>query len=133
MHKFKIMDGVDKTNIKIIEDKIMKILSSPNLSYDNDHALVLCQLHNFLKGTLYLYDRKGLHHQILKIHMEMNDIEAALDTCRQFGPQNPNLWVQALQLVGMTFIFFTLRKVQKFKALAKFKQCQILQESVLCI
>ena len=79
----------------------MKILSSPKLSYDNDHALILCQLHNFLKGTLYLYERKELHHQILKIHMEMNNVDEALKTCRQFGPQNPNLWVQALQLVGM--------------------------------
>ena len=48
-------------------------------------TLVLCQLHNFLRGTLHLYERKGLHGQILKIHIEHNNVEAALDTCRQFG------------------------------------------------
>ena len=50
--------------------------------------------------VLLLYQRKGLHCQILKIHIELNDVEAALDTCRQFGPQDPNLWIQALQLIG---------------------------------
>ena len=55
---------------------------------------------NFLRGTLHLYERKGLHGQILKIHIEHNNVDAALDTCRQFGPQDPNLWIQALQLIG---------------------------------
>ena len=49
---------------------------------------------------MHLYERKGLHGQILKIHIEHNNVEAALDTCRQFGPQDPNLWIQALQLIG---------------------------------
>ena len=93
-------ETIDANDKKVIEDKIMNILASPNFSYDNDHALVLCQMHNFLRGTLDLYQRKGLHCQILKIHIELNDVEAALDTCRQFGPQDPNLWIQALQLIG---------------------------------
>ena len=107
LHKFKNMESNHDDDVQAflkrksdIESKIMKILSSPYLSFDNDHALVLCQMHNFLKGTLHLYERKGLHQQILKIHMEMNNVEAALATCRSSGAQNPNLWVQALQLVG---------------------------------
>ena len=82
------------------EQKILDILSSPKLSYDNDQALVLCQLHNFLRGTLYLYEKKGLHEQILKLHLEMNNLKDGLNTCRQFGDQHPNLWVEALTLLG---------------------------------
>ena len=100
LHHFNTMEETDQSVVKAMEDKILHILSSPKLSYDNDQALVLCQLHNFLRGTLHLYERKGLHSQILKLHVEMNNVEAALQTCRQFGPQNPSLWVEALQLIG---------------------------------
>ena len=94
LHKYKNMDASQRINW---ETKIMNVLSSPHVTFDNDHALVLCQLHNFRRGTLHLYERKGLHSQILKLHIELGDINSALATCRKFGPQNPNLWIQALQ------------------------------------
>ena len=103
LHHFKVLNddpGASNDEKKITENKIMGILSSPYFSYDNDHALVLCQMHDFLRGTLHLYERKGLHSQILKLHIELNDVEAALDTCRKFGPQDPRLWIEALQLIG---------------------------------
>ncbi len=103
LHHFKLLHDSETRHaedVKIMEEKIMSILGSPNFSYDNDHALVLCQLHNFLKGTMHLYERKGLHSQILKLHIEMNNVNEALDTCHKFGPQDPNLWIQALQLIG---------------------------------
>lgn len=97
LHHYKTQSQVEG---KELEHKILDILSSPKLSYDNDQALVLCQLHNFLRGTLYLYEKKGLHEQILKLHLEMNNLQAGLETCRQFGEQHPNLWVEALTLLG---------------------------------
>jgi hypothetical protein len=41
LHHFKHMDQelIDANEKKLIEDKIMNILASPNFSYDNDHAL----------------------------------------------------------------------------------------------
>ena len=83
LHHYTSLDASEKSKAKPLEDKIMAVLSNPKLSYDNDHALVLCQLHNFLRGTLHLYERKGLHSQILKLHIELGDVEAALDTCRR--------------------------------------------------
>ena len=50
---------MDANEKKLIEDKIMNILASPNFSYDNDHALgpnfvflIFSQLHNFLLDKL---------------------------------------------------------------------------------
>ena len=52
-------DLMDANEKKLIEDKIMNILASPNFSYDNDHALgpnivflIFSQLHNFLLEKL---------------------------------------------------------------------------------
>ena len=41
LHHYKHMDQdlMDANEKKLIEDKIMNILASPNFSYDNDHAL----------------------------------------------------------------------------------------------
>ena len=68
--------------------------------YDIDHALVMCQLHRFHQGTLYLYKKKGLYGEILKHYMEQGELNQVVETCRKFGDQNPGLWLQTLQFVA---------------------------------
>ena len=68
--------------------------------YDIDHALVMCQLHKFHRGTLYLYKKKSLYEEILKHYMEMSDLDQVVNTCRRFGDQNPALWTKTLQFVA---------------------------------
>ena len=48
----------------MLEEKIMSILSDSRASYDLDHALILSQMHGFTRGTIYLYEKKGLHDQV---------------------------------------------------------------------
>jgi len=78
------------------ERKALELLKRPEARYDLEHALVLAQMHDFRTGTLYLYERAGLFQQILLYHMEHNDYDQVMDTCRRHGRQDPNLWVQAL-------------------------------------
>jgi hypothetical protein len=47
-----------------LEEKILSILSDPRATYDPDHALILSQMHGFGRGTLFLYEKKGLHDQV---------------------------------------------------------------------
>jgi hypothetical protein len=49
---------------KKLEEKIMSILSDPRATFDPDHALILSQMHGFSRGTLFLYEKKGLHDQV---------------------------------------------------------------------
>jgi len=42
----------------------MSILSDPRASFDLDHALILSQMHGFTRGTIFLYEKKGLHDQV---------------------------------------------------------------------
>ena len=60
LHHYKHMDQelIDANEKKLIEDKIMNILASPNFSYDNDHALgpnfvflIFSQLYFFMGKT----------------------------------------------------------------------------------
>ncbi|KAK3087703.1 hypothetical protein FSP39_009366 [Pinctada imbricata] len=86
-------DGAART------DKIRKteeLLKNPDAKYDLDQALVLCQMNNFKTGILYLYEKAHLYQQILRYHMEHDDYIHVIDSCKKFGQQDSNLWVQAL-------------------------------------
>ena len=89
-----------KTQEVQLEKKLLETLKSCNAKYNSDHVLVMCQLHNFHPGTLYLYEKKQLYGEILKHHIQYRNVAAAVSTCRKFGDQNPGLWLQTLQFVA---------------------------------
>ena len=83
-----------------LEQKVMAFLNEHSKNYDEDQALILCQRHSFRRGTLFLFERKGLYGQILSHHIQCGDVPAAVAACRKLGPQDPNLWVRALQYIA---------------------------------
>ena len=80
--------------------QILETLENPDAKYDSDHALVMCQLHGFHRGTLFLYEKKELYGEILKHHIEQENLNQAVMTCRKFGDAHPGLWLQTLQCVA---------------------------------
>ena len=46
---------------------------------------------------LYLYEKNNMYQRILQFHMDSNDYTNILDTCKRYGNQDSNLWIQALQ------------------------------------
>ena len=48
-------------------------------------------------GMLFLYEKNGMYQRILQYHMDNNEYMNILDTCKRYGTQDPNLWIQALQ------------------------------------
>jgi hypothetical protein len=38
-----------------IEQKVLRLLQSPDANYDQAQTLILCQLHHFSPGILHLY------------------------------------------------------------------------------
>ncbi|XP_070533237.1 vacuolar protein sorting-associated protein 11 homolog [Ptychodera flava] len=79
--------------------RTLTLLQNTEAQYDIDQALVLCQMHNFKAGNLYLYEKAKLYQQIIRYHMENDDPEEyinIIDACKRFGQQDPSLWVQAL-------------------------------------
>eukprot|EP00092_Neocalanus_flemingeri_P014689 GFUD01015851.1.p1 GENE.GFUD01015851.1~~GFUD01015851.1.p1 ORF type:complete len:1126 (+),score=262.45 GFUD01015851.1:53-3430(+) len=82
------------------EKKLLDLLKSDSNKYSSDQALVLCQLNSFQPGLLYLYQKAELYEQILKHHFASGNYDAGITACRRFGPQNPQLWVTALQNIA---------------------------------
>lgn len=89
---------------------IPRILRNPHAKYDEDHALVLVQMHGFREGQLCLYERLKMFPMVVQHYMEVADSAAAdgnarkaadarrtiLSKCREYEVNDPNLWVQVL-------------------------------------
>eukprot|EP00164_Ancoracysta_twista_P003478 GFYU01004640.1.p1 GENE.GFYU01004640.1~~GFYU01004640.1.p1 ORF type:complete len:938 (-),score=267.55 GFYU01004640.1:157-2970(-) len=89
-------DPQKETKVRDRRDKALALLRNEHSNYDPDHALLLCQLHEFKPGLLCLYQKLKLYQHILELHMESRDPDAVLKICKRDGDKDPNLWVQAL-------------------------------------
>ena len=78
------------------KEKALALLRSNKGKYDREHALVLVQTHNFREGILYLYESLELYQDILQYYMDIGDKDEVINTCKRFGKQDPNMWVQVL-------------------------------------
>lgn len=78
------------------EERAMGLLTSPEAQLDESRALVLCQIHSFKPGVLYLYEKMKLYSEIVQLRMEANEHEAVIQACKKHGEKDPTLWVKAL-------------------------------------
>ncbi|KAJ3114405.1 Vacuolar protein sorting-associated protein 11, partial [Nowakowskiella sp. JEL0407] len=78
------------------EEKTLALLKNPNSNYDVDQALVMCKVHGFRTGTLYLCEKANLHRDILMYQMEAEEYASVLETCKKYGDIDPTLWTEAL-------------------------------------
>lgn len=49
-----------------LSHKALKFMQNPDVKYDKSQALVVCHMHNFSEGILYLYEEQKLYQQILR-------------------------------------------------------------------
>ncbi len=78
------------------QNKCLGLLANPRAKFDNDQALVLCQMYNFGAGVQLLYQKMELYQEIVSHYMEQREYQGVLDACTRFGERDPLLWVQAL-------------------------------------
>uniref|UniRef100_A0A061SPT2 Vacuolar protein sorting-associated protein 11 n=1 Tax=Tetraselmis sp. GSL018 TaxID=582737 RepID=A0A061SPT2_9CHLO len=68
--------------------------------YDMEHMLILCRIHSFRKGLLFLYEQKRLYREVLGVYMEAGDYSGLIDACMRLGNAaqggDPQLWTEVL-------------------------------------
>lgn len=92
-----IRDGVQEggeEEAAALEGQIMEVLEQPHANYDDVYALCLAQMHQFRPGQLFLYRKLHMYHMVLELYMEDNDNYQLLQLCKQYGDNDPNLWIQ---------------------------------------
>lgn len=86
----------DDKEKKECEQKIVKLLKSPDANYDKDQTLIVCQMLRFKPGIVFLYEENKLYREMLRLYMRWGDVEGALELCRRRGALCPRLWLDAL-------------------------------------
>ncbi len=95
----------------------------------------------FKAGMLYLYEKNAMYQRILQNHMENNDYISILDTCKRYGTQDTNLWIQSLQYFSKReeynckeYIMQVLANIEQYNLLTPLMVVKILsQNSTLTI
>ncbi|RHY25934.1 hypothetical protein DYB32_008003 [Aphanomyces invadans] len=87
--------GTASTSAAKNEAAVLALLDNPRVKYDEDHALILMQMHG--TGKRYLYQKLHMYHMLVQHHMEEGDNVAVLEQVKQHGESNPNLWLLALK------------------------------------
>ncbi|KAI5629231.1 vacuolar protein sorting-associated protein 11-like, partial [Silurus asotus] len=77
-----------------LQEAALLLLTTENTVFDK--ALVLCQMHNFKEGVLYLYEKGKLYQQIMHYHMQNEEYSKVVEACKRYGDQEVCLWEQAL-------------------------------------
>eukprot|EP00891_Asterochloris_glomerata_P006754 jgi/Astpho2/6754/e_gw1.00102.4.1_t len=72
--------------------------------YDTNHALVLCRMHNFRPGLIFLYEHMRLFREVMQVHMAAADYEGLIEACMRLGDASrggdPQLWSEVLEYFG---------------------------------
>uniref|UniRef100_A0A8B9R7R9 Vacuolar protein sorting-associated protein 11 homolog n=1 Tax=Astyanax mexicanus TaxID=7994 RepID=A0A8B9R7R9_ASTMX len=79
---------------KALQEAALSLLRRENTVFDK--ALVLCQMHNFKEGVLYLYEKGKLYQQIMHYHMQNEEYSKVVEACKTYGDKEVCLWEQAL-------------------------------------
>lgn len=70
-------------NVDFYRREALELMMDKEAVYNLDHVLILCKLNNFVKGTLYCYQKRGMYSEIINHHLLNNQFDAVLDICRQ--------------------------------------------------
>eukprot|EP01065_Artemidia_motanka_P053281 TRINITY_DN9856_c1_g1_i1.p1 TRINITY_DN9856_c1_g1~~TRINITY_DN9856_c1_g1_i1.p1 ORF type:complete len:1037 (+),score=412.62 TRINITY_DN9856_c1_g1_i1:73-3111(+) len=93
-------DGDDAEARRERATALLKDASGPK-RYDNEHALVLVQMHDHHDGILHLYKEMEMYQDILQFHMQRYNYAEAMQVCSSFAAESdPNMWVQLLHFLA---------------------------------
>ncbi|GJJ78227.1 vacuolar protein sorting-associated protein 11 [Entomortierella parvispora] len=76
----------------INKEKCLRLLNDTEISYDMNHALVLCHLAEFDEGIVFLYERMKMYTDILRLWIGRDDTTKVIECLRKYGPLEPSLY-----------------------------------------
>lgn len=94
---------------KAFRDKAVRLLQSGSLPYDPTHALILCSTRSFTPGLVLLWERRGMHEDVLRFWMDRYAVDPTSDAStevvrylRAYGASRPTLYPLVLRFLTST-------------------------------
>ena len=78
-----------------LEGKILRLLRDDGANYDDERAMILCQVNKFGEGMKFLYEKLELYGILIFQCIECKDDDEIIKICEKYGCRDPNLWVKA--------------------------------------
>lgn len=88
--------GAQSKEAETVSGKILDLLQKHYKAIDQSQVLILCRLHDYLPGILWVYEEDELYHLIVRRYLKAGEYNRLLDTCARLGKKRPTLWLQAL-------------------------------------
>ncbi len=88
--------------------KALALLQNTTLPYDPTHALILCSTRGFTAGLVLLWERMGMHEDVVRFFMDRHhdgDADASSEVVRrvrQYGAGRPQLYPLVLRFLTST-------------------------------
>ncbi|KAJ6574697.1 hypothetical protein B0H19DRAFT_1125330 [Mycena capillaripes] len=85
--------------------KALRVLKSKTLPYDPTHALILCSSRGYTRGLVLLWERMGMHEDVLRFWMDSAEPGASDEVVRHlaaYGPARPQLYLVVLRYLTST-------------------------------
>ncbi|CCM05130.1 uncharacterized protein FIBRA_07338 [Fibroporia radiculosa] len=107
-----IVSENDTKAITSANEKALKLLQSVDLPYDATHALVLCSTRAFTPGLVLLWERQGMHEDVLRFWMDrwrddassvssssQSPSDEVISALHKYGPDHPHLYQLVLRFL----------------------------------
>jgi hypothetical protein len=105
--------SADKTDTSqeeaVLREKALRVLRSESIPYDPTHALILCSSRFFTPGLVLLWEKMGMHEEVLRFWMDRDKEGTAPDASRQvvehlklYGVSRPHLYPLVLRFLTST-------------------------------
>jgi vacuolar protein sorting-associated protein 11 len=92
-----------------LRDKALWLLKSDAIPYDTTHALILCSSHGYTEGLVLLWEKMGMHEDVLRFWMD-KDKEGTnpgasaqvVSHLKRYGSNRPHLYPLVLRFLTST-------------------------------
>ncbi|KAJ3433704.1 vacuolar protein sorting-associated protein 11 [Anaeramoeba flamelloides] len=81
---------------KINRQKAIALLKNQDSRYEKEHALVLVQMYNLPEGVTFMLEQLKFYHEIIQTHIENEDHQNIIESCKKYANKDQNLWSLAL-------------------------------------
>jgi vacuolar protein sorting-associated protein 11 len=114
--------------------KALRLLRATDLPYDSTHALILCAARNFTSGLVLLWERQGMHEDVLRFWMDrhldgsISDASAkVVEYLELYGPQGrPQLYPLVLRFLTSNHQLLAKHKMDIAKVLEHIEKEKIM-------
>jgi hypothetical protein len=90
----------------VLRAKALRVLGSETIPYNDTHALILCSSRGYTKGLVLLWEKMGMHDDVIRFWMDQHKVGSMAGASEQvvhyleaYGPKRPHFYPMVLRFL----------------------------------